>query len=303
MATVNLSPILNGYQSFLPTGLPNNSGFINTYQAGTTTPLATYTTSAGNVQNANPIALNASGYPPQEIWLVAGSAYKFTITDLALNIISTFDNITGSNDIATLIQNQTVNTATTAGTSTAYTATPSQPLTQYVVGQAIDTTFNSTCGLNPTININGLGAINLVKELADSTYVNLNANDVVVNHTSRVRIISGPLALVERVTQDRHPNLFIPTSVVNTPANGWTVGLSSPANTAFRNSSLTLGTSNIINLAAAISIVVPSGATLGSSNGVLARFYGLVINPSAGVIEFAIVNAAGGVYLGEDNLI
>jgi hypothetical protein len=41
--SVNLSPIGNGQQFFDNTGSPLNGGLIYTYQAGSTTPLATYT--------------------------------------------------------------------------------------------------------------------------------------------------------------------------------------------------------------------------------------------------------------------
>jgi hypothetical protein len=40
---VNLAPIGNGFQFFTNTGIPLNGGYIYTYQAGSTTPLATYT--------------------------------------------------------------------------------------------------------------------------------------------------------------------------------------------------------------------------------------------------------------------
>lgn len=64
-----LSPIGNGFQFFTTTGTPLNGGFIFTYQAGSTTALATYTTSAGTTANQNPIQLGTDGRPPQEIWL------------------------------------------------------------------------------------------------------------------------------------------------------------------------------------------------------------------------------------------
>lgn len=94
---VALSPIFNGFQSFLPSGLPNNGGFIYTYGAGTTTPVATYTTNTGGVANANPIPLSAFGFPPNEIWLTVGTAYKLVVTDSTLTPIAgaSFDNIQG----------------------------------------------------------------------------------------------------------------------------------------------------------------------------------------------------------------
>jgi hypothetical protein len=97
--SVSLSPILNGFQSFLATGLPNNAGFINTYLAGSSTPAATYTTSAGNVANANPIVLTAGGFLANEVWLTDGVSYKFVITDSASNIIQTLDNVSSTKTI------------------------------------------------------------------------------------------------------------------------------------------------------------------------------------------------------------
>lgn len=98
MATVNLSPLFNGWQGFGNDGKPLNGGFIYTYAAGTSTLLETYTTAAGNVQNTNPIELDPSGRPPQEIWLVQGSAYFFILQDSLHNQIETFDNISGIED-------------------------------------------------------------------------------------------------------------------------------------------------------------------------------------------------------------
>ena len=93
--SVNLSPIGNGFQFFTTLGVPLSGGFIYTYQAGTTTPQATYTTSAGTIANTNPIVLGTDGRPPQEIWLTAGSNYKFILTDSSNVQIATYDNIYG----------------------------------------------------------------------------------------------------------------------------------------------------------------------------------------------------------------
>jgi len=92
---VNLAPIGNGFQFFTNTGLPLNGGYIYTYQAGSSTPLATYTTSAGTIANTNPIQLGTSGRPPQEIWLTSGYSYKFVLTDSANVQIATYDNLYG----------------------------------------------------------------------------------------------------------------------------------------------------------------------------------------------------------------
>ena len=92
---VNLSPIGNGFQFFTNTGIPLDGGFIYTYQAGSSTPLTTYTTSAGTIANTNPIQLGTSGRPPQEIWLTEGLSYKFILTDSGNVQIATYDNLYG----------------------------------------------------------------------------------------------------------------------------------------------------------------------------------------------------------------
>jgi hypothetical protein len=92
---VNLSPIGNGFQFFDNNGAPLNAGKIYTYQAGSSTPLATYTTSSGLTANANPIILGTSGRPPNDIWLSEGFFYKFILKDSADVTIQTYDNLYG----------------------------------------------------------------------------------------------------------------------------------------------------------------------------------------------------------------
>ena len=92
---VNLSPIGNGFQFFSNDGLPLNAGRIYTYQAGSTTPLTTYTDSLGTIANANPIILGTSGRPPSDIWLTEGFFYKFVLKDSSDVTIQTYDNLYG----------------------------------------------------------------------------------------------------------------------------------------------------------------------------------------------------------------
>ena len=92
---VNLSPIGNGFQFFDNNGAPLNAGKIYTYQAGSSTPLATYTSSSGLTANANPIILGTSGRPPNDIWLTEGFFYKFILKDSSDVTIQTYDNLYG----------------------------------------------------------------------------------------------------------------------------------------------------------------------------------------------------------------
>jgi microcystin-dependent protein len=92
---VNLSPIGNGFQFFTTTGQPLAGGLIYTYQAGSSTPLATYTDNTGATANANPIVLGTDGRPTNEIWLTYGFNYKFVLKDSGGNTIQTYDNLYG----------------------------------------------------------------------------------------------------------------------------------------------------------------------------------------------------------------
>jgi hypothetical protein len=93
MASVLLSPYGNGQQFFDDNGVPLAGGLIYTYQAGSSTPLVTYTENNGTVANANPIVLDASGRTPQQIWLLTGFSYKFVLQNSDGVLIQTLDNI------------------------------------------------------------------------------------------------------------------------------------------------------------------------------------------------------------------
>jgi hypothetical protein len=92
---VNLSPIGNGFQFFTTTGIPLAGGKIYTYQAGSSTPLATYTDNGGVFPNTNPIILGSDGRPTNQIWLTDGFNYKFVLKDANDVTIQSYDNLYG----------------------------------------------------------------------------------------------------------------------------------------------------------------------------------------------------------------
>jgi hypothetical protein len=118
---VFLSPVGGvAAQFFTNTGAVLTGGKLYTYAAGTTTPLASYTTSAGNVARTNPIVLDAAGRVPGggEIWITSAS-YKFVLTDSTDVLIATYDNISGIGAASYQIQNFTGNGSTTVFTLSA----------------------------------------------------------------------------------------------------------------------------------------------------------------------------------------
>lgn len=96
-----------GAQFFDNSGVPLTGGLIYTYAAGTTTPLATYTSSSGTTPHTNPIVLDAAGRV-NEIWLDSASSYKFVLKTSTDITIATYDNVYGSDGSFSQIINGTL---------------------------------------------------------------------------------------------------------------------------------------------------------------------------------------------------
>lgn len=105
--------------------------------------------------------------------------------------------------VASAIQAQTWTGFTTAGSSTAYTLTPTPALAAYAAGQSFFVNFHAASGAAPTLQINGIATPpNLVKQVAAGTYSNIAANDIPSGHRSQVTLLSASQALVERLPLD-----------------------------------------------------------------------------------------------------
>lgn len=98
MTTVTLSIFAGvGAQLFDNNGDPLSGGKLYTYDAGTTTPAVSYTSSDGDVPHTNPIILDAAGrVPGGEIWLSYDKLYKFVVQTSSNVQIAVYDNIGGS---------------------------------------------------------------------------------------------------------------------------------------------------------------------------------------------------------------
>lgn len=107
-----------GAQFFDNNGDPLSGGKIYTYEAGTATPLATYTSSIGNIAHTNPIVLDAAGRVPAggEIWNDYLKLYKFILKTSTDVTIATYDNVGGSFNAGSIVAN-----FTGTGSATAFT--------------------------------------------------------------------------------------------------------------------------------------------------------------------------------------
>ena len=118
MAVVSLSIFGGvGSQFFDNNGIPLAGGKIYTYEAGTSTPLATYTSSTGNTTHTNPIILDSAGRVPSggEIWN-ALQLYKFVLKTSLEVTLATYDNVGSSFNATAIIANFTGNGTTVAFT-------------------------------------------------------------------------------------------------------------------------------------------------------------------------------------------
>ena len=111
-------------------------------------------------------------------------------------------NIPNASATITQVVEQSQNSGTTAGTSTAYTLTPSAAITGYSAKQTFWVTFHTASGAAPTLQISGIGTPpTLVRQQLDGTYASIAAGEIPTNHRSRVTLLSASQALVEDMPQ------------------------------------------------------------------------------------------------------
>ena len=298
-----------GAQFFDSNGTPLVGGLLYVYSAGTTTPVATFTTVAGTVNNTNPIVLDAGGRTPNEIWLNGGVLYKFILKTSIGVTIGTYDNIPAVND-PTVFNN----IITVTGTNTLLgTSTP--PITAYFLGQTLSfVPVNSNTGAT-TIDVSGLGA----REITFDASTSLSPGAIQAGKVALLEYDGVRFQLVNSITAAQIPDGSItsqkiaPVAVAkfstsqiqpitaSVASNALTLTLN-PTTLDFRNTPLTSGTVNIRTIASDISVVVPSTATLGTTSAIQSRLMLLAID-NAGTIELAVVNVSGLTNLSETTLI
>lgn len=153
---MNLSP-LPIQKFFANNGRPLVGGKLFTYEAGTTTKIATYTDSSGLTPNTNPIILDFRG--ECRLWIDPQQAYKFTLspandTDPPTRPIWTVDDITVAPQA---FDNAAVDTGSVNNISLSIPQISSPVAFTRVVFQAANTNTGAT-----TIQINGGTALPLI---------------------------------------------------------------------------------------------------------------------------------------------
>jgi hypothetical protein len=315
--SINISYLAGaGAQFFDSNGDPLAGGLLYTYNAGTTTPVSTYTSRSGAAFNTNPIVLNSSGRTPAEIWLEGGVLYKFVLKDSTFVQIGSYDNIPAVNDPTT-----TNNLITVAGTN-ALTGLAIPPLEGYTAGAQYSFIAQNTNTAAVTLDIDSLG----VKAVTKFGSVALSAGDIVSGAMTlveydgtRFQLLNPANSIFDSITVDyiketTTVSATAPTGTINydvvnqsvlyytTNASGnWTLNLRG-------NSSTTLNSVMSIGQTITVTFITTQGATAYYNNAVTIDGNAVTpkwqngVTPTAGdinsldVYTFAIVKTANATY-------
>jgi hypothetical protein len=208
--SINISYLAGaGAQFFDSNGDPLAGGLLYTYNAGTTTPVSTYTSRSGVAFNTNPIVLNSAGRTPAEIWLEGGVLYKFVLKDSTFVQIGSYDNIPAVNDPTT-----TNNLITVAGTN-ALTGLAIPPLEGYTAGAQYSFIAQNTNTGAVTLDIDSLG----VKAVTKFGTTALSAGDIVAGAITLVEYDGTRFQLIN-VTSNTFKYIVEPTTISATAATG-----------------------------------------------------------------------------------
>ena len=203
---VNLSPVAGAAAQFFDnSGQVLTGGKLYTYDAGTTTPAPTYTSSSGVTAQPNPIILNAAGRVPDsgEIWLSDSVSYKFVLKDANDVLIGTYDNLVGINsNFVNFTGEEETQTATQGQTVFTLATLTYQPATNnllvFVNGskQVIGTNFIETSSTVITF-IDGLNVGDIV-DFCTATPINTS-----VMTAAQVSYNEGGAGAVTRTVQSK----------------------------------------------------------------------------------------------------
>ena len=208
--SINISYLAGaGAQFFDRNGAPLAGGLLYTYNAGTTTPVSTYTSRSGAAYNTNPIVLDASGRTPSEIWLEGGVLYKFVLKDSTFVQIGSYDNIPAVNDPTT-----TNHLITVAGTN-ALTGLAVPPLEGYTAGAQYSFIAQNNNTGAVTLDIDSLG----VKSVTKFGTTPLVANDIVAGALILVEYDGTRFQLLNAVSNTFN-YIVEPTTISATAATG-----------------------------------------------------------------------------------
>jgi len=268
--TAALTPVPK-IQFFADDGTPLVGGKLYSYAAGTTTPLATYTTYAGTVANTNPVILDSRG--EANVWLT-GVLYKLALYDADDALIWTVDNVStaGSGVFNDNVFVQSLTVGKGSGTTTSNTAVGVSALGANTSSGANTAIGFETLKLNLTGNSNTAVGHQALEENLASSNTAIGASSLLLNTTgaSNTAVGGGSMAanLVGSSNAALGANaLLVATnsgntavgatalSTLTTGTNNTGVGFNAQPSTATVSNTITLGDSSIATLRCQVTVI------------------------------------------------
>jgi hypothetical protein len=175
-------------QFFDNNGRPLVGGKLFTYQAGTNTKLATYTDASGLSQNTNPVILDYRG--ECNLWIPPNVPYKYVLapatdTDPPTNPIWSVDDVVSS-------QLVTLYGGLDTGTANAYVLDFTANFTAYQDGIVIYWIPANTNTGASTLNVNGLGPVDILNQNSDP----LAPSQIIAGQVITVMYLAGAFLLI-----------------------------------------------------------------------------------------------------------
>lgn len=166
------------HQFVIPTtGAPASGYRLYTYVAGSSTLVTTFTTSAGDVAQSNPIVLNSAGFPTTgQIWITENTNIKIVFTDASDVIVKTEDNIPGINDLSLTVDQWTIGPTPTYINATKFTLVGDQT-SAFHVGRRVKTT-NSGGTVYSTITVSAYATLTTITVVNDASVLDAGLSAV-----------------------------------------------------------------------------------------------------------------------------
>ena len=192
------------------------------------------------------------------------------------------------------IQAQAYTAFTTSGTTGVYTLTPSPAIIAYASGQRFNVTFNAVSAPTNTVAVNGLAAKSI--KMYDPTGTKVEAS-FGLNQNSDIMYDGTDFVLMDAVQALEQ---LMPITV--SQSAGAMILTLNPTSLDFRNANTGSNTVTTLSVSTAITLTIPSTATLGTVSAVASKLLLLAIN-NAGTIELAVCNVWNNTNLNEASTI
>lgn len=203
-------------------GAPLAGGFVYTYQAGTTTPQATYTDVTGSTPNSNPVVLDARG--EANIWL-GEATYKMTLCNAQNVEIWTVDYISAPTTAVSPVLTGNVTISTDS-------AGPALKITQTGTGDVLRVQDSSDPDSTPFV-INSSGYVGL------GTVAPAEALDI--DNNGKIQFSSGGTA----------------RTIISADATNSTIDVKDDRNFVLKTNATTILTGNDADITTTVPVVLP----------------------------------------------